>query len=384
MPDGPQHDRGPGAAVPRRTLAPVLAAVLAAAVVLTVGIASRSDATFALPPEPIRAAPAPLDALGISLDRCAAAIEAAGLTSGYPERADWRPLARLVTGGIAMTMLDGPVPFVCATGPTVVEVSDPRAAVPVGPALLLLSGDAGMLAATALDGRTVEVAGPADGPPGRAATHHFLRVGAGPVTDARGLTVAVGDASGVQVLGPPDRLAAPALHVVDRSTVPPDRSSGATDMLRRCVAARPDAEATSAAWDTAQVLAYRRGAQPASLLVTTGPGVVGGCSLAPGEVTPLRLWWAGEDTDGERPFVWLPQAGATLPDLDGGIAAGPVGSDVARMEVDAGGGTRWHVGVVGSTFATQLPDGMPRDARELTVRAYDAQDRLLFHGPAAG
>lgn len=382
MPNGPQHDRGPVAAVPRRILAPLLAAVLAAAVVLTVGIAARPEAGFPQLPEPIRTAPAPLDGLGLSLDRCAAAIEAAGLTSGYPERADWRPVARLVTGGVAMTMLDGPVPFVCATGPTVVDVSDPRAAVPVGPTLLLLSNDAGMLAAVALDGRTVEVAGPADGPPGRAASHHFLRVGGGPVTDARELTVAVGDGSGLRVLGPPDRLAAPALHVVDRSAVPPDRSTGAADMLRRCLAARADA--TSEAWETAQVLAYRRGAQPASLLVTTGPGVVGGCSLDPGEVTPLRVWWAGRDAEGDRPFVWLPQAGATLPDLDGDIAAGPVASGVARMEVATGGGTRWPVAVVGSTFATQLPDGMPRDPRELTVLAYDAQDRLLFHGAAAG
>ncbi len=84
-----------------------------------------------------------------------------------------------------VTLLDADVPFVCATGPSSVEVSDPQAAV--------------------------------------------------------------------------------ALHVVDRQFVPADQSTGAADLLRRCQAAELADPARG--WTPAQVLAYRRAEQPASLLV---------------------------------------------------------------------------------------------------------------------
>lgn len=370
-----------------RVLAPLLAAALATAVVVAVVVVSNSDVggRFPAPPDPIRPVPAPLDAAALSLDRCSGAIEAAGLADRYPPRADWRPLARLFTGSVEVSMLDGPVPFVCATGPTTVDVSDPGAAVPIGPASLLLSSPAGVLAAAAPDGATVEVAGPSDRRPGRAAARYFVHVHAQPITTPGELTVAVGDPAGLRPAPAPTRLALPALHVVDRTSVPADRSSGAADMLRRCLAAQPAGTPTPA-WDTAQVLAYRRADQPASLLVATGPGVIGGCSLDPGEVTPMRVWQAADDSLGgeSRPFVWLPEPGAALPDLVADIAAGPVQPHVVRMEVAAGSGPPWPVRIAGATFATQLPAGMPRDPRLLTVLAFDAADQLVYRGPGAG
>jgi len=127
------------------------------------------------------------------------------------------------------------------------------------------------------------------------------------------------------------------------------------------------------------VLTYRRAEQPASLLVAVDGTGVGGCSVAPGEVTPLRPWGPG-GTHGTRPFTWL----TSLPDLADHLVAGAVRADVVRMEVSAADGRRWGVVVAGGTFAGEIPPGAPVDPRSLVVRAYAADDALLYEGPAAG
>lgn len=368
-----------------RFVPPLVAAVVAAATVVLVTLAARPGGGVGpAPPVPVDPMPVPLDRRGLSLDRCAAAIEAAGLSSRYPDRADWQPIVFLFAGGAFVTLLEGEVPFVCVTGPTTVDVSDPESAVRIGTALLLLSTPAGVLAAVAPVGETVEVAPVGGRPPGLAASRYFLRVTAGPITDASQLVTAVGDPAGLRLLGAPERLAQPALHAVDRRSVPADQSTGASALLRHCQAVRTGGTPAPGSWLPAQVLAYGRGDQPASLVVATSRATVGGCSVAPGEITPLRVWRIGTAGTGTRPFGWLPAPGAALPDLGTDVAAGPVEPGVTRMDVTAATGQRWHVSVAGGTFATQLPDGVPPDPRALTVRAFDADDRLLYEGPAVG
>ncbi|MCO1655610.1 hypothetical protein [Pseudonocardia humida] len=364
----------------KRSLAPWAAAVAAAATVAAVVLpAGWGSGSGPGPPAPFRPAPQVLDRQAQSLDRCVGALGAAGLAAHYPERGDWRPLAGHRDDGVLVTLLDGEVPFVCATGPSVVEVSDPRAAVPVDRALLVLSTPGGVLAAVAQAGERVEVTAAGERPKAWAGDRYFVRVGSGPITDPGQLAVAIGDAGGVRAVGAPARLAPPAVRVVDRRSVPPDRSAGAADLLRRCLA-EAGADPASGGWETAQVVAYRRGDQPASLLVAAGGSGVGGCSVAPGEVTPFRPWGPGVADGDARPFNWL----GPLPDLGPDLVGGPVRAEVVRMEVAARDGPLWQVVVAGGTFAGQAPPGAPADPRALTVRAFDADDALLWEGPAAG
>lgn len=360
--------------------APWLVALIAVAVVVLVVLPTRlGQAPDPAPPDPPSGpTPKPLDLLGESLDRCAAAVEAAGLADRYPERADWQPLARMYGDVVSVALLDGSpngaVPFVCATGPTSVEVSDPRAAVPVDRALLLASGSSGLLAAVAPDGVRVEVSPPEEPPSGLASSSTFLRLLPTPITDPAQLAVTV---DGVRLPGAPDRLAPSALRVLDRQTVPPDRSSGAAAQLRRCQGV--DGAEPGDDWQTSQVLAYRRLEQPASLLVATRGSTVGGCTVGPGETTPLRPWGPGLP-DGPRPFSWL----TPFPDATPELAAGPVRPEVVRMAIQAADGSRWRAAVAGATFAAEALPGAPLDPRLLTVRAYAADDSLLYEGPAVG
>jgi hypothetical protein len=361
-----------------RAAAPALAALVAVAVVVTAVVAAGSGGRSGpVPPDP--PLPVSLDLGGQSLDRCAIALGAAGLAGRYPERRAWSPLAVLFTGDTVVTLLDGGVPFVCVTGPRTVQVSAPGAAVPVGPARLVLSTADGVLAAVAPASGTVQasVAGtdpsPVDGAGGR---RYLLRVTGVPLTRPDQLAVTVGTAAGVA----PDRLARPALDLVDRPWVPGDRPVATDDLLERCRAAQLGTEEPRP-WQAGHAMAYGRAAV---LLVATSTGTVGGCSVGTNGATPLRDWRIGLVSDGPRPFTWLPRPGETLPDLGGDIAAGPVQPDVARMEVRDGTGRRWEASVAGGTFATQIPAGVAPDSRFLTVRAFDGRGRLLYDGPAAG
>lgn len=371
-PDAPPGD--PRAAGRLASAAPVLAALAATAVVVLVVLAARpGGGPGPLPPEPVPPAPVSLDQGEQSLDRCGLALAAAGLTERYPERGEWRSLAVLFTGDTFATLLDGPTPFVCATGPRTVQVSDPSAAVPVGPARLLLTTPTGMVAAVAPARGTVAV-GAAPG------SRYFLGVTGSAVTRPDQLAVTVADATGTRVLGPPARLAPPALELVDRPWEPGDRAVPAGDLLARCAAAA--APGPPRQWRTAHVLAYRGGER--ALLVAVSEGTVGGCSLGPDGVTPLRTWRVGLIGDGDRPFTWLPRPGETLPDLEPDVAAGPLLPGVVRLEVTDRTGRRWDASIAGGTFATQVPAGVAPDAARLTVRASDAGGRLLYEGPAAG
>ena len=183
----------------RQRLAPLLAAVSVTIMLVIIALVARSDrGSGPFPPEPVVR-----DRAALSLDRCAAALAVAGLSTRYPDRRDWRPLAGLEHGDVTVAMLDAPVPFVCATGATTVDVSDPQVAVAIDAARLLLSTPAGVLAAVAPDGLRVDISRAAERPPGYAADRYFLDVTAQPVTDAGQLAVAVGDPAGVTDRGPP-------------------------------------------------------------------------------------------------------------------------------------------------------------------------------------
>lgn len=382
----PRSGAGPpgAAAVDRRGtfVAPLVAALVAVTVVLLVGfVAGSGGRSGPVPPDP--PLPVSLDRGGQSLDRCALALGASGLAGRYPDRRGWRPLAVLFTGDTVVTLLDGEVPFVCATGPRTVAVSAPGAAVPIGRVRLLMTSADGVLAAVAPADSTVDVTVPGTGPHPVEGSRYLLRVTGIPLTRPDQLVVTVAGPDGTAVTAPPDRIARPALHLTDRPWEPGDRAPGTEDLLERCRSAEPGAEPPRR-WHTAQVLEHRPGDRPAVLLVAVGTGTIGGCAVRPDGVTPLRIWRVGLISDGPRPFTWLPPPGETLPDLGGDIAAGPVQPAVARLEVVDGAGRRWEASVAGGTFATQLPAGVAADPAGLTVRAFDADNRLIYDGPAAG
>lgn len=370
---------GEPVAVRGRTLAVWLSALAATAVVVTVVLLAGPGRGGG--PGPIRTAPAPLDQGGRSLDRCALALDSTGLAGGYPARADWRPLALLSTGDVVVTLLDAPTPFACVTGPRTVAVSDPGSAVPLDTARLLLSTPDGVLVAVAPAREAVEV-GPVGAEPA-APARHFLRVTGVAVTDPAGLTGTVTGPAGTRGPLAPGGLAPPALLLVDRPWQP-DTPTGTVDVLQRCrAAAEPGSDAAARPWQLAHLLPHDRGGRPASLLVAISTGIVGGCSVGPDGATPLRVWRVGLGIDGPRPFLWLPRPGEPLPDLAPDLAAGSVMPSVARMAVSVDGGPRWAASLAGGTFATRIPDGVPRDPRALTVHVYDAADRVLYEGPAA-
>lgn len=359
--------------------APWVAAVIAVATVLIVFLPARSGqgSELPVPPAPYGPTPEALDVTGQSLDRCAAALATAGLAERYPQRSGWRPLARVVRSSMSATLVDAEVPFVCATSPSTVEVSDPKAAVPVDRALLIVSTPSGVLAAVAPDETWVQVTTDGEQPTVLAAQRYFLRVMSRPITDAGRLVVTVSDTGGVRSVGAPDRLAPPALRVIDRQVAPADQSAGAAELLRRCQAVA-DADQTPG-WAPAQVMAYLRGDQPARLLVAVRGSVIGGCSVAPGDVTPLRFWGSNA-IDGARPFVWRD----SLPNIPADMVAGPVRPEVVRMEVSDGAARRWAIAVAGETFVGRAPFGAPTDPRSLTVSAYAADGTLLYQGPPRG
>jgi hypothetical protein len=366
----------------RSAAAPVVAALLAVAVVVLPAVAVRwGQRAGPEPPVPPPPRPVSLDVGGQSLDRCAVALRAVGAADRYPERGAWRPLAVAFTGDTVVTLLGGEVPFACVTGPRTVQVSDPAAAVPVGPARLLLTTAGGVVVAVAPEGAAVSV-GLAGADPPAGGSRHVLRATGVPLTRPGQLAVAVTGPAGPRGPVPPDRLAPPALDLTD---LPPRAGAwpaGTDDLLHRCRAAQPPVEPPRPWW-TAHVLADPRGDPAAALLVAVGPGAIGGCAVRPDGVTPLRTWHVGRIGDGARPFTWLPRPGETLPDLATDVAAGPVQSGVTRLEVLATTGHRWEAGVAGGTFATRVPAGAPTDPRGLTVRALDARGRVVYEGAAA-
>lgn len=347
-------------------MSPALAAGIAIATVVVAVLLARPAEPTPAPYPPLPPDPTPPDRAALSLDRCAAALRLADLDGGYPDRSGWEPLARFTDGEVVAAVLAGPVPFVCATGPTTVEVSDPGAAVAAGGALLLLTAPSGVVAAVAPAGGTVAVDGsaPADvvlhrGPPAADPAPPVLVVG-GP--DGPG-----GGTGPVAAARP----APPALRVVDRREIPADRSAEAVGLLQRCVGvAEPDRF-----WVPAVALDM----DGTALLVVVGSASVGGCVVAPGRAEPVRLWRIGGPTDGPRPFVWLTAPPGVGPD----VAAGPAQPRLARLEVTAPTGQTWTAAVGGRAFATRLPPGVAPDPAALTVRAFDAEGTLLYAGPAA-
>ncbi len=333
----------------RGAAGPVAVAVIAVLTVVVAVLVARPDGSPA-PYPPLPVDPSPPDRTALSLDRCAAALELADLDGRYPPRVRWDPVARLADDLGAVTVLDGRVPFVCVTGPTTVEVSDPAAAVPAGGATVLLTG--AVLAALAPAGGTVAV------PAGPAAAVLLHR---GEVA-----SLVVGGAT-----VPLERPAPPALSVTDRREIPADRSAESVTLLQRCQGVEPP----DRFWLPAVVL-ERDGT---ALLVATGSAAVGGCVVEPGRAAPVRLWRVGGPVDGPRPFVWLADPPGTSP----GTAAGPVQPRVTRMEVTAPTGGSWPAAVGNRAFAIRLPPGVDPDPRTLTVRAYDASGVLLYEGPAA-
>lgn len=346
----------------RGVAGPVVVALIATMTVVVAVLLARPAERGTAPYPPLPVDPSPPDRTSLSLDRCATALESAGLDD-HPARVLWEPLAQLVDDQVVATVLDARVPFVCVTGPTTVEVSDPAGAAPAGGASVLLTGR--VLAVVAPPGGTVAVPG---GVPGPVLLHRVDDLGVDDLgADDPGGGALVVD--GVPI-GPVEPVP-PALSVTDRREIPPDRSAEAMTLLQRCLGVAPP----DRFWVPALVM-ERDGA---TLLVLSGSATVGGCVVAPGRAEPVRVWRIGGPTDGPRPFVWL----AAPPGAPPGTAGGPSQQRMVRMQVTAPSGETWPAAVGNRVFATHLPPGVDPDPRTLTVRAFDADGTLLFEGPAA-
>ena len=347
----------PATSSPRRSPWPVVTAVVAVlTVVLAVFLARPAAPT--LPPLPLPVDPSPPDRIALSLDRCAAALAVAELADGFPDRERWEPVARRIDTDVVAAVLGGPVPFVCATGPTTVEVSDPDAAVPIGAARLLLTAPSGLVAAAAAPGGTVAAGG---GAPGVA----VLARGAAPADPA----AVVLEVDGAPAR--PDRLAPPLLRVEDRREIPIDQSAEAATLLARCQGAAP----ADRFWQPAVVLPH----DDADVLVVSASAVVGGCTVAPGRAEPVALWRVGTSNDGPRPFYWV----TAPPGAPADVAGGPAQPRMVRLELTAPDGRTWTASLGGRAFVTRLPPGVVPDPGTITARAYDADGALLYEGPAA-
>jgi len=210
-------------------------------------------------------------------------------------------------------------------------------------------------------------------PSGLAADNTFLRLAPRPITHAGQLTVATSDTGDIRVLTTPERLAPPALHVVESAGRARDTSTGAADLLR-VAAARPARPGPT--WTPTQVVGYRRDRAARHAADRRHGSAVGGCSVAPAR-SPRCGHGDRAPPPARAPFSWL----TSLPDMDHRPRrrTGPPGrsADGSRCRRR----TRWWITVAGGTFAGRAPPGARTDPRSLTVSAYAADDTLLYKGP---
>lgn len=173
------------------------------------------------------------------LDRCWAQVQASGNALGYPDRARWKPVLTTAEGGrrVIAARADG-MPLFCATTETSVSVSAPRPipSPPDGPTALFVTAD-GVIAGIAPGRSLVMVSAP------------DRRLGTGGVM-ADGLFAVVLGAQDPLAMGPIEiavdsgddyrpwdlrEAPRPALAVVDRPEVAPDRATELGAMVARCV-----------------------------------------------------------------------------------------------------------------------------------------------------
>ncbi|WP_007027107.1 hypothetical protein [Saccharomonospora iraqiensis] len=360
-------------------------------------------------------------------DRCAAAVESAGRTADFPDRASWEVVSSAELDLTTVTEFRaGETRVFCETSETSVSLSAPVAAggppdgTGVRAAMTTPNGTVVGLAGDAVDG--VHLAVPADDSTEDAAERGELRVrGTGPhinvvpvengvfrtalahhdLTD-RTLSAHITPSgedrndSTVARKGQPLPPVPPELVVTDRPAQEPDRSSAEGRMLTECLTGPDDGRGGA----VVDARTWRAGAtlrEQVETEIETGEGttslgheiafVMGVNDRAVGICSPEPSWHftahpsPDEATSPEKPVA--PVQGSYE---GGGIwVAGVLDEGIARVEL-SGGDTEVSAEARERTFAAFVPGvefGDTTDTAEagLSVRAYDADGAPVHEGP---
>ncbi len=360
-------------------------------------------------------------------DRCAAAVESAGRTADFPDRASWEVVSSAELDLTTLTEFRaGEKRVFCETSETSVSLSAPVAAaeIPDGTgvraAMTTPNGTVVGLAGDAVDG--VHLAVPADDRTRDAAERGELTVrGEGPhinvipvqdgvfrtalahhdITD-RTLSAHLTpsgenrDDSTVEREGRPLRPVPPELVVTDRPAPEPDRSSAEGRMLAECLTGPDDgpggAVADARTWRTGATLSEQVETGIETEEGETSLGyeisfVMGVNDQAVGICSPEPSWHftahpsPDEATSPEKPVA--PVKGS----YEGGgfRVAGVLDEGIVRVEL-SGGDTEVSAESRERTFAAFVPGVGLEDSTDtaeagLSVRAYDADGALVHEGP---
>ncbi|WP_340686384.1 hypothetical protein LCL61_08845 [Amycolatopsis coloradensis] len=387
-----------GIAKPRRT-ARVWYAAAAAVVLVASGVAA---ATQLLRQQGADPGPEPaagglnLD-VGLatsSLDRCWAAVRAAGKTDRVPPREEWIPLFTDVMLDVSVVAATAAgKPMFCETTLTTVTLSDPNAVptyVPGTRTGLLLQSATGLIGGVldpAWPGAGLafqaEDSGGGDSVEASPLSHQFVSFS---WTDPAKTQLTVYDAARATTTSLPPA-PAPLLSAVDRPIAPADRTSPAGRALGECLSGAVDA--------ISDVAGYR----PGALLDKDGYQVVLArlgdrslaCTKVPDPRRPGRLKMrvyqdhfeippeqprtipmqplGGVEDGGDRGNARTPFAGTRLP------------ATAVTVTCDFGAGLTSTTDVVDGTFVVFVPkevnDPFPRGVR---IQARDANGTVVFEG----
>lgn len=314
------------------------------------------------------------------LDRCWAQVQASGNALGYPDRARWKAVLTVAEGGRQVTAAraDG-MPLFCSTTATSVSLSAPRpiASPPNGPTALLVTTD-GVIAGIAPGKSLVMVSAP------------DRRLGTGGV---------MGDGLFAVVLGAQDPLAMgpievsldsqedyrpwdlreaprPALAVVDKPEVAPDRATELGALVAQCVERAGDGGPVfdAPSW-RAGMLSPLYGDK--RYLVIRNSRYVTACEVAAdGTVRfPLGPRYIA-DIRPVKQFIGVP----TDPMAGSAFAVGWVAPEVARMEIETHDGTTITATISNGSFAVGELGINGGDLALGRLRLYDQAGTLIHTG----
>ncbi|UJW30145.1 hypothetical protein L3Q67_33750 [Saccharothrix sp. AJ9571] len=360
----------------RPALAAAAVAVLAAGALVATGDFRAPDdvAPATAPPSGVPSETALVDE---ALDRCWAALGAAGKADGFPDRSTWIPVRDIksqVYAPFQVTVLSRAEgkPLVCDTTETTVTVSDPNAVPQYAPGTstaVLLATPGGLIAGVAGGPGMLRLVYP----------QGSSAVGIEPVDGLFAYPMSERPSSGTLTFDDAElTLPAPALSVVDRPTPGVDRTSDRGRLLGDCLAGAHDATLDPGSFQPGASLSQG----PTTVVVGSFGQRFVFCAQAPGKILSNDV------------VLSQPTAVRAVRGFTNGINAAPesVGQEViggfvppetTRMEVRrANGKPTLTPAVVGGTFVTVLPEDFGRQGENVTIALYDARDELILEEPA--
>jgi hypothetical protein len=375
-------------AAPRRRTPLVLTAAATAALLggVVALLATPEPAMPADPTDPPTSfGPRPQPALDletarIDLDRCWDQVQASGKAHAYPHRSEWKPVFTTVEEGRQVTAARAEgMPLFCSTTLTSVSVSEPMPIEnpPDWPTALFVSPD-GVVAGIAPERQTLLQISV----PGRSAA------GGGVMGD--GLFAVVVGPQDLRTVGPIEvsvdggnylpwdlrKALPPALTVVDKPEVAPDRETELGKLVARCVDQPGDGGPVfdAPSW-RAGVLSPWYGEK--RYLVIHNSRYATACEVGTDgtvrfPVNPPNY----SDKGSVKRFIPV----SVDPASDPAFVVGWVAPEVARMEIEAVDGRIIAPTISGETFAVGGQDFSHSDLETGELRLYDQAGALIHKG----